>query len=240
MRDDTCPPPAAARLAEMAAFMPRAWKALLPVTPLGLPGGPKCLVLPGFLASDRSTAALRQAFAAAGWRTEGWNLGLNIGAKADIIARLRARFDAFSDGEPVLLVGWSLGGVFARELAREVPDHALAVVTCGSPFSGDPHWNNVWRLYELVAGHPVDQPPVMRDHRKPPVPTLALWSRRDGIVAPRAAYGLPEESDATVELTCTHMGFAVSAGGTAAVVRETARFLAERGLTPAAPQSPPV
>lgn len=214
----------------MAALLPRAWKAMLPVRPLGPAGGPKCLVLPGFLASDRSTAALRSAFAAAGWRTEGWNLGLNTGAKADTIARLRRRFDEFGAGDKVLLVGWSLGGVFARELAREVPDHALAVVTLGSPFSGDPHWNNVWRLYEWVAGHKVDQPPIMRDHSKPPVPTLALWSRQDGIVAPRAAYGLPDESDQAVELRCSHMGFAVSSRGTRAVVEETLRFLQQRGL----------
>ena len=239
MELDTRPPPASARVAEVATFVPRAWKGLAPVQPLGPEGGPKCLVIPGFLASDRSTAELRQAFADAGWRTEGWDQGLNTGAKANTIAQLRERFEEFSDGDPVLLVGWSLGGVFARELAREVPGEALAVVTLGSPFSGDPHWNNVWRMYELVAGHPVDQPPVMRDHRKPPVPTLALWSRRDGIVAPRAAYGLPEESDEAVELSCTHMGFAVSAAGTRAVVRETTRFLDERGLTPAARRSRP-
>jgi hypothetical protein len=229
-RDDTRPPPHSARLREVAALLPRAWKALLPVRPLGPPEGPKCLVIPGFLAGDRSTAALRSAFAAAGWRTEGWNQGLNTGARADTLARLRRRFDEFGRGEKVLLVGWSLGGVFARELAREVPGHALAVVTLGSPFSGDPHWNNVWRLYERVAGHKVDQPPILRDHRKPPVPTLALWSRRDGIVAPRAAYGLPEESDEAVELGCSHMGFAVSASGTREVVEATTRFLRQRGL----------
>ncbi|WP_114227645.1 MULTISPECIES: alpha/beta hydrolase [Sphingomonas] len=229
---DTRPPPATARVAEIAAFVPRAWKAFLPVGPLGPAGGPKCLVLPGFLASDRSTAALRQAFADAGWRTAGWELGLNSGAKADTIRLLRERFEAFSAGEPVLLVGWSLGGVFARELAREVPTDALAVVTLGSPFSGDPHWNNVWRLYELVTRHKVDAPPIERNHAKPPVPTLALWSRRDGIVAPRSAYGLPEERDEAVELDCTHMGFAVSSRGTRAVVAATHAFLTARGLTP--------
>jgi hypothetical protein len=232
MELDTRPPPATARIAEVAAFLPRAWKGLAPVRPLGPQDGPKCMVIPGFLASDRSTAELRQAFADAGWRVEGWDAGLNTGAKADTIALLRERFEAFSDGDKVLLVGWSLGGVFARELAREVPDDALAVVTLGSPFSGDPHWNNVWRMYEWVAGHKVEQPPVIRDHSKPPVPTLALWSRRDGIVAPRAAYGLPEESDEAVELDCTHMGFAVTSTGTRAVVKETMRFLSERELAP--------
>ena len=81
----------------------------------------------------------------------------------------------------------------------------------GSPFSGDPRGNNVWRLYEWIAGHPVDDPPIKTDlAEKPPVPTLALWSRRDGIVSIRCARGLPRESDRQVELDCSHMGFAVS------------------------------
>ena len=236
---DTIPPSTAARLREVGVLLPRLWKSLAPVTPLGPLDGPKCLVIPGFLAHDRSTAELRQAFAAAGWRTEGWNLGLNRGAKADTLIRLRQRFDQFGQGEKVLLVGWSLGGVFARELAREVPDHALAVATLGSPFSGDPHWNNVWRMYELVAGHKVDQPPIMRDHSKPPVPTLALWSRKDGIVAPRAAYGLAEESDEAVEIGCSHMGFAVTPAATRRVAAETTRFLMDRGLNPTRPAPNP-
>jgi pimeloyl-ACP methyl ester carboxylesterase len=71
--------------------------------------------------------------------------------------------------------------------------------------------NNVWRLYEWIAGHPVDRPPIEADlPQKPPVPTLALWSRKDGIVSVRSARGLPGESDRQVELHCSHMGFGVS------------------------------
>jgi pimeloyl-ACP methyl ester carboxylesterase len=125
----------------------------------------------------------------------------------------------------VLLVGWSLGGVYARELAREVPDLVRAVVTLGSPFSGDPHMNNVWRLYEWVAGHPVDNPPVGHSADKPPVPSLAIWSRRDGIIAPRAARGLEDERDEAVELSCNHMAFGVSERTGRQVVQEIDRFL---------------
>ena len=227
---DTIPPGLLPRLNELAVAAVNGWKLVLPVTPLGPIDGPKCLVVPGFLASDRTTLELRRAFADAGWRTIGWGMGLNRGAKADTLVRLRRRFEEVGQGEKLLLVGWSLGGVFARELAREVPDHALAVVTLGSPFSGDPRWNNVWRMYELVAGHKVDSPPVTRDHRKPPVPTLALWSRRDGIVAPRAAYGLAGERDSAIEVDTTHLGFAVTRSGAAAVVAETLQFLRNSGL----------
>ena len=108
----------------------------------------------------------------------------------------------------------------------------LALVTLGSPFSGDPHQNNVWRLYEWIAGHKVDDPPIPRITDKPPVPQLALWSRRDGIVAPRAAYGLEEERDKAVELSCTHMAFGVSGRIAREVTREIIRFLREKGLLP--------
>ena len=90
----------------------------------------------------------------------------------------------------MLVVGWSLGGMFARELAHRCPDKVRAVVTLGSPFSGDLKTNtNVREFYERVAGHDVNKPPFERIGGKPPVPTLALWWRRDGIVAPSAARG---------------------------------------------------
>jgi len=154
-----------------------------------------------------------------------WGMGWNLGATEDIIDRLAKRIEEIWDGRKTLVVGWSLGGVFARELARAVPDKVEAVVTLGSPFSGDARWNNVWRLYECVAGHKVDNPPVERIFDKPPVPTLAIWSARDGIVAVRAAKGLADESDEAVELNCGHMAFGVSAKATRQVVREIDRFL---------------
>ncbi|HET7316352.1 MAG TPA: alpha/beta fold hydrolase [Sphingomicrobium sp.] len=189
--------------------------------------GPPALVIPGFIATDRTTMELRRALAEAGFRVHPWRLGLNCGATADLMERLRHSLDLVADDGPVLLVGWSLGGVFARELARVVPERVRAVATLGSPFSGDPRLNNVWRLYERVAGHPVDQPPIPRIFDKPPVPTLAIWSRRDGIVAPEAARGLTHESDKAVEVRSSHMGFGVSRRGTRAAVTEIVRFLQE-------------
>ena len=112
----------------------------------------------------------------------------------------------------MILVGWSLGGIYARVVAQERPDLVEKVVTLGSPFAGDRRRNNnVWRLYEWVAGHPVNDPPIDKDPEvKPPVPTLAIWSRRDGIVAPAGARGEPSQRDAELELDCSHMGFGVS------------------------------
>ena len=177
----------------------------------GPPGGEKVMVVPGFLATDRTTLGLQRALAKAGWRVAGWGMGLNTGVKADTLARLAQRIEQFGAGKPIVLVGWSLGGVFAREVAKVRPDLISRVVTLGSPFSGDPRANNAWRLYELVAGHPVDAPPIEADPKaKPPVPTLAIWSRRDGVVAPASACGAESESDRRLELDCSHMGFGVS------------------------------
>jgi pimeloyl-ACP methyl ester carboxylesterase len=209
----------------VAWLIPRLGHALVRPRTLGPEDGPPALIVPGFIANDRTTLALRQALAEAGWRVHGWDMGWNLGAKADTVERLRARLDAIGDGRPVLLVGWSLGGVFARDLAHAMPDQVRAVVTLGSPFSGDPRLNNVWRLYERVAGHRVDEPPIPRVPGKPPVPCLALWSRKDGIVAVRAARGLDGERDQEVEVDCNHMAFAISRKAARRVVREIDSFL---------------
>jgi fermentation-respiration switch protein FrsA (DUF1100 family) len=189
----------------------RLWRGVGRLGERGPANGPKLMVVPGFLANDRTTLGLQRALAEAGYRVTGWGLGLNGGVKADTLERLVARIEAFAAGGRIVLVGWSLGGIYAREAAKLRPDLVEKVVTLGSPFSGDKRSNNVWRLYELVAGHPVDDPPIKTDTaEKPPVPTLALWSRRDGIVAVAAARGEAGERDSELELDCSHMGFAVS------------------------------
>ena len=157
-----------------------------------------------------------------------WLLGLNRGAQANTLELLGERLDALKDRRKVLLVGWSLGGLFARELAFRHPGKVRAVVTLGSPFSGDLKTNtNVCALYERIAGHDVNQPPFERFAGKPPVPFLALWSRRDGIVAPSAARGLAHEVDKAVEIDTRHTGFAVHRPALSRVVAEIRRFLTE-------------
>jgi hypothetical protein len=169
------------------------------------------MVIPGFLAGDRTTLGLQRALAEAGYRVTGWSLGLNPGTRPDTLERIAGEVERHGRGRAVTLVGWSLGGIYAREVAKLRPDVVATVITLGTPFSGDPHANNAWRLYELVAGHKVDSPPIeARLAEKPPVPTLAIWSPNDGVVAPACARGRVGESDRQVELDCSHMGFGVS------------------------------
>ncbi len=229
---DDRPPRLGLRLGEAAWLLPRMWRLFGSTRPTGPVDGPPALVIPGFVAHDRATLALRRALAAKGWRVHGWEMGVNWGARADTVERLKQRLDQIAENEKVLVVGWSLGGLFARELARAFPKRVLVVVTLGSPFSGDPKQNNVWRIYERIARHKVDEPPIPRVTDKPPVPQLALWSRKDGLIAPRAARGLDYERDKAVELDCTHMAFGVSAAAARDVVREIEAFLEEQKLTP--------
>ena len=223
---DELAPPAWHRMREMAWHLPRVLAGLGPIGPRGPEDGPPALVLPGFLASDRTTMDMRRALARAGWRVHPWGLGLNRGAKPDSMDLLGARLDDIFDGRPILLVGWSLGGMFARELAHRHPDRVRAVATLCSPFSGDYKTNtNVRELYERIAGHDVNEPPFERRPGKPPVPTLAFWSRRDGIVAARAARGLDHEIDRAVEIDTYHVGAVLWRPALVRIVDEIEGFL---------------
>ena len=213
---------------EVASVTTRFWRGFGHNRPRGPKDGPPALVIPGFVAGDRTTMELRRALAEAGFRVHPWRQGINWGARADTIERLKRALAAVPGDAPVVVVGWSLGGLYARELARAAPERVRAVVTLGTPMSGDPRQvTNVWRLYEWIAGHPVDDPPLANHADKPPVPSLAIWSRRDGIVAPASARGAEHCRDKAVEVSSTHMGFAVSRKGTRQAVLEIIRFLEE-------------
>jgi hypothetical protein len=214
------------RVREAASLFPRAWRAFGRLVERGPADGPKLMVIPGFLATDRTTLGLQRALAEAGYRVTGWGLGLNRGVTEATVDSIAERVERFGAGQKVILVGWSLGGIYARVLAQERPELVAKVVTLGSPFSGDRRRNNnVWRLYEYVAGHPVNSPPIDKDPAvKPPVPTLAIWSRKDGIVSVAGARGTPEQRDAEVELGCSHMSYAVGTKGIAATVEAIRAF----------------
>ena len=170
------------------------------------------MLLPGFGTHPARMKGLRRALEGAGHRVSDWGLGFNFGPNEDRFDRLcdRVVMMARREGQPLVLVGWSLGGLFAREIAHRHPSAVAMVITMGTPFSGDRRANNAWRIYQVITGHAVDTPPVGERAfgAKPPVPTIALWSARDGIVSPRSSCGKPGERDLALPLRCTHLGFA--------------------------------
>lgn len=216
-------PPALPLLArEVAGFAyTRIRATFAPPVQLDVEGrGRNVFVIPGFLASDRTTARLRRSLDQAGFRAHGWGLGRNGGVSPDLFEQIDRQFDHNEIDSPATLVGWSLGGVIAREYAKRSPHHVSRVITLGSPFSAHPRANNAWRVYEFVAGHKVDNPPVKAVlHEKPPVPTFAFWSARDGVVAPEAARGRLGEADHATELVCSHMAFIADPEAIRAIAR---------------------
>ena len=124
---------------EVRAFVHMRWAAAF-ARPVSLPvqgEGRPVLVLPGFMASDNTTARLRRSLAGAGFAVHGWGLGRNRGVSADMLEAIDRRVSAISPDRPVTIVGWSLGGLIAREYAKLTPDRVSRVITMGSPFSGD-------------------------------------------------------------------------------------------------------
>jgi pimeloyl-ACP methyl ester carboxylesterase len=184
------------------------------------------MLLPGFGAHPIRMRWMARKLERAGHTTKKWGLGYNLGATEKSFAKVERRLvDIYRrSGEPIHLVGWSLGGVMARELAKAHPDKVAKVVTMGSPFSGSPRANNGWRAYQAIAGHRVDEPEIDAVvHEKPPVETVAMWSPRDGVVRPRAACGKPGERDRARALRCSHMGFVLTHEAVEAVLSELDR-----------------
>lgn len=185
------------------------------------------MLLPGFGNHPLRMRYMARRLEAAGHTVKRWGLGINLGPSEEILTALERRVDELHARyeELVVLVGWSLGGIFAREIAKRNPQSIAKVISMGSPFSGSAYANNVWRVYQLVTGHAVNNPPIEADlAAKPPVETVALWSARDGIIAPRCARGRAGERDRAVALRCTHLGFAHSDEAIAAVARELERI----------------
>lgn len=181
------------------------------------------MLLPGFATHPLRMRYMAQKLEQAGHVVKRWGLGFNFGPTEATFDLLESRLDRIHAeyGQQVVLVGWSLGGIFARELAKRRPALVAKVVSMGSPFSGTPYGNNAWRAYHLITGHSVDAPPVeARLAEKPPVETVALWSPRDGIIIPRCAAGLPGERDRAVALRCSHLGFSNSTEAITAVLAE--------------------
>jgi pimeloyl-ACP methyl ester carboxylesterase len=227
-------PPAEARapsrkllLGELAAPLEPLRRRFRP--PFSLPAAQNrrvVMMLPGFGTHPLRMRYMAKQLERAGHTVKRWGLGWNLGPTEQNFALLEARIRQIREryGQKVVLVGWSLGGVFARELAKLNPDLVAKVVTMGTPFSGTLYANNAWRIYQLITGHSVEQPPVEAQVPvKPPVETVALWSPRDGVVAPRSACGRPGERDRAIALRCTHLGFANSPEAIRAVAEELER-----------------
>jgi pimeloyl-ACP methyl ester carboxylesterase len=191
--------------AAMPLAAPRLWSA-----PRG--DGHGVLVIPGFLASDVSTTVLRRFVRRLGYQVAGWNLGRNRGPTARVLDELPRGLSVLAErtGGPVSLIGWSLGGIFARELARRRPEQVRQVITLGSPFAmTDARQSHADLAYRRRARlHATEGLPTPEQVARPiEVPSTAVFSRSDGIVAWQACIAPETELHENVEVRCAHLGF---------------------------------
>jgi pimeloyl-ACP methyl ester carboxylesterase len=176
--------------------------------------GDGVLVLPGLGATDTSTGVLRRYLRRLGYDVSGWGLGRNMGPTAEIVdglPRLVAEVSGRSGGL-ISVVGWSLGGIYARELARAHPALVRQVITLGSPFAiTDSRQSRADRAYRALAHrHAAGRVPTREQVALPiPVPSTAVFSRRDGMVAWQACVAPEVDRHQNVEVRCGHLGFGI-------------------------------
>lgn len=213
------PPPGALLLAlELRAF----WEfgAVLPAWPV-LARAPRgdghaVMVFPGLSANDVSTLPLRSYVESRGYCALGWEQGFNFGPRAGVLEQIKGQLARTfeSSGRKVSLIGWSLGGVYARELAKDLPHMVRGVITLGTPFGGSHRSTNAWRIYELASGRSIAREAENYDlPAAPPVPTTSIFSRSDGIVAWKGSIQAPSAHNPhteNIEVLASHVGLGLN------------------------------
>lgn len=181
---------------------------LLHLAPRG--DGHPVLVLPGFLASGSSTFPMRHILKRVGYKGHRWKLGRNMGPPRiaieqvmDRVRELRQRYNS-----KVSLIGWSLGGVYARELAWMSPDDVRQVITLGTPFRHH-HSTAATRLYRSINGYQsehVDREVIERAERPPPVPSTSIYTKSDGVVPWQCSLDVDSPETENIRVYGSHCG----------------------------------
>jgi pimeloyl-ACP methyl ester carboxylesterase len=204
------------RLAEPRAVIE--WQSFYAMRPLlkRLPKGDghPVIVFPGFVSSDNATKPLRNLLTDLGYQTHGWGLGMNVlfghEVEEEMIALVREV--AEKTGKKVSLVGWSLGGLYAREVAKVCAEHVRSVISLGSPISGKPEHSHAHGLFKAFNGEPsdIDYTRYFQLQHAPPVPTTSIFSHSDGVVAWEGS--LQKETDTTesIVVPASHLGMGVN------------------------------
>ncbi|RDC60474.1 hypothetical protein HME9302_01681 [Alteripontixanthobacter maritimus] len=198
-------------MAEYASFL--ALRPALNLLPRG--DGHGVLVLPGFMAGDGSTRPMRRLLTRLGYDVEGWKLGRNVrvdNARVEAMGKCVTELHKRT-GQKVSIVGWSLGGVFARELAKIMPEKVRQVISLGSPISDDRGHTNAARLFEWLNGEkpePMQQGNFQQLAEAPPVPTTSILTKGDGVVHWRGSVQKPTDNTENIEVIASHIGLGVN------------------------------
>ena len=198
---------------EFAAFL--ALRPLMSFLPRG--DGHGVLVLPGFMASDSSTVPMRRLLGELGYEVSGWNLGRNLKVDNERVTAMGRCVSELHErtGAEISIIGWSLGGVFARELAKQMPEKVRQVITLGSPISDNRRYTNARPLFEAINGkrpEPLKNGKFKRLSDAPPVPTTSILTKTDGVVHWRGSVQHEDSHPQTenIEVYASHIGLGVN------------------------------
>lgn len=178
--------------------------------------GHPVLLLPGFMATDTSNKPLKKYLKNIGYNAYGWDIGRNF-AKVEYLDLLEEKIETLYDryGMKVSLIGWSLGGIFARQLAKSSPDMVRQVITLGSPFGGITQRNNARWLHNIITvgkGTQDVDPDLLADIPvPPPVPFTSIYTKEDGIVPWEVCYEKTESPlIQNIQVRGSHLGLGVN------------------------------
>jgi pimeloyl-ACP methyl ester carboxylesterase len=226
--DPTEPPSVRTGLAELGSGL--AAIRLVGATPrlLSVPRGDGHTVvdIPGWKAPELSGAPLRAYLRALGYDARGWGFGTNTGDPRRDVERLTRQVlhRVGASGSPVSLVGWSLGGVIAREVARREPGAIRQVITYGTPVVGGARFTAVARAYGAADSSAADAVAKRLDAESPiSVPLTAVFTKRDGIVAWQACIDHRTPRAEHVEVASTHIGMGLDPDVWELIARRLAR-----------------
>jgi esterase/lipase len=180
-------------------------------TPVG--DGHPVVVYPGLGGGALTTSHLRTFLKQSGFAVHDWEGGVNTGPEGvfdDWLGHLddRVRDLHRAHGRKVSLIGWSLGGVYAREIAKRCPDAVRQVITLGTPFAALAHGNHAGTVFKLLNRDKAHLPPDLEARLKqcPPVPTTSVYSKTDGIVSWRGCIEKKSARAENVEVSASHLG----------------------------------
>jgi pimeloyl-ACP methyl ester carboxylesterase len=173
------------------------------------------LVIPGLGMGDFSTLLFRQRLQKAGYHAKGWEQGINIGTNANVRDGLvkQVKSLAASTGSPISIIGWSLGGIFARELARKMPESVHSIITLGSPFTGSPYGNRLFSLSQQITKSTFSEKDMRAFNKRiepPSVLTFAIHSKTDGIVNWQCSLEKQTDHTENREVASSHFGMMVN------------------------------
>lgn len=202
-------------LFELACLVPG--HAVLARAPTG--DGHPVMTLPGYRSDDGAMRALRRYLRHWGYKAYPWGLGVNLGVgyqRLDYEARLKERLEEVvdRDGQPLSLIGWSQGGVIAREIAKDRPDLVRQIITLGSPIADAPEATTLFRIFRRTSAEEMSSE-LMSFLREvstplPDVRCICIYSATDGIVSPEIARDLVSPNVENIRVNSSHLGMAVN------------------------------